>query len=301
MNRLAALLRLPRTAAARLSPTLRGMLWTVAAGLVFTFLNTTMRMLTIDLPPFETQFLRYFFGIVVMVPFVLRGGLAAYRPNGLAGQMWRGVVHTSGLLLWFLALPHITLADMTALGFTSPIFVMLGATLVLGEKLRADRLVAAAIGFAGVLIVLGPNLSGAGGVYNLVMLASSPLFAASFLITKALTRRDRPEVIVVWQAITVAAFSLPFALIGWIWPSPGQALAFLACGVLGSSAHYCVNRGLRATDISATQSVKFLDLIWNATAGFIVFADVPPQTTFLGGMVIFVATTWIARREARRR
>ena len=298
---IAALLRLPALATARLSAPLRGMLWTVAAGLVFVFLNTTMRVLTQDIPPFETQFLRYFCGLLVMAPFVLRGGLPAYRPNGLVGQLWRGVVHTSGLLLWFLALPHITLADMTALGFTSPIFVMLGAALVFKEKLRADRMVAAGLGFAGVLIVLAPNLNGAGGVYNLVMLASSPLFAASFLITKALTRRDRPEVIVVWQAITVAMFSLPFALPGWLWPTPGQLLAFLACGVLGSAGHYCINRGLRATDISATQSVKFLDLIWNAAAGFLVFADIPPHTTFLGALVIFAATTWIARREARRR
>ena len=301
MTPLAALLRRANLAANNLSPTLRGLLWTIAAGLVFTFLNTTMRVLARDIPPFETQFLRYLCGLAVMMPFVLRSGFVTYRANGLAGQMWRGVVHTSGLLLWFVALPHISLADMTALGFTSPIFVMLGAALLLKEKLRADRLIAAGIAFSGVLIVLGPNLNGAGGFYNLVMLASSPLFAASFLITKALTRRDRPEVIVVWQAITVTLFSLPFALLDWVWITPAQLAAFLVCGVLGSTGHYCVNRGLRATDISATQSVKFLDLIWNATAGFIVFADVPPQTTFLGGCVIFLATTWIARREAKRR
>ena len=300
MNVPAALLRLP-ILASRLTPSLRGMLWTVAAGLAFTFLNTTMRVLAIDIPPFETQFLRYFCGFLVMAPIILRAGVMAYRPNGLVGQLWRGVVHTSGLLLWFIALPHISLADMTALGFTSPIFIMLGAALVFKEKLRADRMLAAGVGFAGVLIVLGPNLSGGGGIYNLAMLASSPLFAASFLITKALTKRDRAEVIVVWQAITVTMFSFPLALIDWVWPSPMQLVAFLVCGVLGSTGHYCLTRGLRATDISVTQSVKFLDLIWNSTAGFIVFADVPTHTTLAGAVVIFFATTWIARREARRR
>jgi drug/metabolite transporter (DMT)-like permease len=297
----AALLRLPALATARLSAPLRGMLWTMASGLIFTFLNTTLRVLATDIPAFETQFLRYFCGLLVMMPFILRAGPAAFQPNGLGGQLWRGVVHTSGLMLWFIALPHITLADMTALGFTSPIFVMLGAALVFKERLRADRMLAAGIGFVGVLIVLGPNLTGAGGIYNLAMLASAPLFAASFLITKALTKRDRPEVIVVWQAITVAFFSFPFALLDWTWPSAGQLTAFLACGVLGSTGHYCVNRGLRATDISATQSVKFLDLIWTTASGFIVFADVPAHTTFLGALVILAATTWIARREARRR
>ena len=284
-----------------LPPAVRGMMWMTLAGLVFTFLNTAMRLLTQYIAPFETQFLRYFCGLLVMVPLVMRAGFASYAPNGLTGQMWRGVVHTSGLLLWFIALPHISLADMTALGFTSPIFIMIGATLILKERMRVDRLVAAAIGFAGVLIVVWPNLNGAGGIYNLVMLASSPLFAGSFLITKALTRRDRPEVIVVWQSVTVSLFSLPFALIDWTWPSPLEMLAFLACGVLGSTGHYFMTRALRTTDISATQSVKFLDLVWNATAGFLVFSDVPTHTTLLGGLVIFVATTWIARREARAR
>lgn len=279
----------------------RGMLWMTLAGLVFTFLNTTMRVLTRDISPFETQFLRYFCGALVMLPLVLRAGVAKFAPNGLSGQLWRGVVHTSGLVLWFIALPHISLADMTALGFTSPIFIMIGASLILKERMRLDRLTAAAIGFAGVLIVVWPNLNGSGGIYNLAMLASSPLFAASFLITKALTKRDRPEVIVVWQSITVSLFSLPLALYAWTWPSPLELLAFLACGVLGSTGHYCMTRALRATDISATQSVKFLDLVWNSLAGFIVFADIPTHTTLAGGFVIFLSTTWIARREARAR
>ena len=287
--------------ASALSPALRGMLWMMLAGLVFTFLNTTMRVLSQHIAPFETQFLRYFCGMLVMLPLIMRSGFASYSPNGLSGQLWRGVVHTSGLLLWFIALPHISLADMTALGFTSPIFIMFGAALVLKERMRMDRMLAAGLGFFGVLIVVYPNLNGQGGIYNLAMLASSPLFAASFLITKALTRRDRPEVIVVWQSITVSLFSLPFALMDWIWPSPLEWLAFVVCGVLGSTGHYCMTRALRTTDISATQSVKFLDLVWNATAGFLVFSDVPTHTTLLGGFVIFLATTWIARREARNR
>ena len=300
---LALALSLPRRLdlTARLGPTLRGMLWMIASGMVFAVLNAIMRVLTEEISPFETQFLRYLCGFLVMFPLVARAGLAAYSPKGLGGQLWRGVVHTSGLLLWFIALPRISLSQMTALGFTTPIFVMIGAAVLLAEPLRRDRLLAAAIGFAGVLIVVWPHLSGSGGAYNLVMLASSPLFAASSLITKALTRRDRPEVIVVWQSMTISLFSLPFALIGWTWPSPGQAAVFLLCGLLGSTGHYCQTRALRAAEISATQPVKFLDLIWNSLTGFLVFADLPSHWTVLGGLVIFLSTTWIARREARGR
>ncbi len=281
-----------------LPPTVRGMLWMVASGLVFTFLNTAMRATALVVDPFEVQFLRYVCGLAVMLPLVLRAGVTSFAPNGVAGQIWRGAVHTSGLTLWFMALPHIPLATATAIGFTSPIFIMIGAALVLKERMVPARWLAAAIGFAGVLVVVGPRADGA-SYYNLIMLGSAPLFAASFLITKALSRRDRPEVIVVWQSLTVSAFTLPMAVFHWTWPTPALWAVFVACGILGSAGHYCMTRAFRAADISATQSVKFLDLIWTSIAGFLVFSDVPSLATVIGAGIIFVSTTWITRREAR--
>ena len=90
---------------------------------------------------------------------------------------------------------------------------MLGAYVFFQEPMRWERWLAAGIGLAGVLIVLAPKLSGSGGVYNLVMLASAPVFAASFLLTKSLTRHESTGMIVVWQAISVTLFSLPLALL----------------------------------------------------------------------------------------
>lgn len=287
--------------AARLDPVMRGLLWSSAAGLLFVTLNTLMRSLTLQLNAFQTQFLRYAFGLLVMLPLVARSGLAAYRPRNIGGQFVRGAVHTFGLGLWFTAIPHITLADTTAIGFMGPIFIMLGAAWAFGERMLWERWLAALIGFAGVLIVVAPKLTGSGGGFALVMLASSPVFAASFLITKGLTRYERPAVIVTWQSISVAAFSLPLALMGWQSPTLLQWLAFLVCGILGSTGHYCLTRSFSVADISATQSVKFLDLVWASLFGWLVFADKPSRSTLIGGVVICASTLWIAQREARGR
>jgi drug/metabolite transporter (DMT)-like permease len=203
--------------------------------------------------------------------------------------------------LWFTALPKISLADMTAIGFTGPIFIMLGAAWFLGEPMRKDRWIAAIIGFSGVLVVVLPKMSGDGGWYNLVMLASAPVFAASFLITKALTRYEKPGVIVLWQALTVTVLSLPMAIPNWQMPTPMQWLAFAATGVLGTLAHYCLTRAFALADISATQSLRFLDLVWASVLGWLVFGDIPSQSTWLGAFVILWATVWIARREGRRK
>lgn len=283
----------------RLSPTSRGLLWSGGAGLVFSVLNALMRALALHMDAFQAQFLRYLFGLAVLLPLVWHHGPAAYRPKNVGGQFLRGAFHTVGLALWFVALPKIPLADMTAIGFTAPIFIMLGAGLFLREPMRWERWLAAGIGFAGVLIVVGPKLGGSGGWYHLVMLASAPLFAGSFLLTKGLTRYETTGTILVWQSLTVALLSLPMALPGWQWPSAWQWAGFALCGVLGSLGHYCLTRSFSVADISATQSVKFLDLIWATLIGWLMFADLPSRSTLIGGAVIFAATIWIALRESR--
>jgi drug/metabolite transporter (DMT)-like permease len=115
-----------------------------------------------------------------------------------------------------------------------------------------------------------------------------------------LTRSEKAGVIVVWQAVSVALFSLPMAL--WVWqaPTPLQWLGFAVGGLLGSGGHYCLTRSFRAADISSTQSVKFLDLIWAALLSWLLFADLPTQSTLIGGAVIAAATLWVARREHLR-
>ncbi len=283
----------------RLPPTLKGMLWSAAAGAIFVMLNALMRKLSLELSAFQTQFLRYLMGLVVMMPLVLRAGLASLWPVSPGGQFLRGAVHTLGLVVWFAAVPHITLADTTVIGFTTPLFIMLGAALFLAEPMRWSRWIAAGLGMTGVLIVVGPRLTGEGGAYLLIMLCSAPIYAVSFLLTKALTRYERPAVIVLWQSITVTLLSLPLALVGWQWPSAWQWGIFLVCGILGSGGHYCLTRSYVAVDISATQSVKFLELVWAAALGWLAFGDTLSGWTVVGGVVICASTVWIARREAR--
>jgi drug/metabolite transporter (DMT)-like permease len=184
---------------------------------------------------------------------------------------------------------------------------MLGAWLFFKEAMRWERWLATALGFVGVMVVVGPKLSladgfGPGpGLYHLLMLASAPLFAASFLVTKALTRYETTGTILVWQALTISLLSLPLAL--WVWQplTPWQWLGFLGCGLLGSSGHYCLTRSFVAADISATQSIKFLDLVWAVLLGWALFADVPTVSTIAGGLLISAATVWVAHRESRAR
>ena len=134
-------------------------------GVLFTCLNTVVRSITLTLDGLESQFLRYLFGFLVMLPLLIQEGWRTYIPVDMKGQFWRGGVHSIGLWFWFAALPKISLADMTAIGFSGPIFIMIGASLFLGEPMRRDRWIAALIGLLGVAVVVAPKLSGDGGWY----------------------------------------------------------------------------------------------------------------------------------------
>jgi drug/metabolite transporter (DMT)-like permease len=293
--------RLWRLRLSGLTPTSRGILWALGAGLAFQAANASMRALSLAIDPMQAQFLRYAVGLLPLLPLLVSaGGLHRLRPESVPGQLWRSGLHTLGLVLWFTALPHMPLADMTAIGFTNPLFVLIGAAWLLKEPMNAARWIAVATGFAGVLVIVGPGLAGTGGGYTLLMLASAPVFAASFLVTKVLTRRDSAAVIVLWQTLLITLMSLPLAAPVWQPLTAGQWGLSLIGGVTGTLGHWCLTRSFASADISATQSVKFVDLLWATLIGWLAFGDALRPSTLLGGAVIVGAIVLLERHERRQ-
>lgn len=280
------------------APNVKGMAWLALAGIVFAVLNMLMRRLSIEYDPYLTQFWRNLFGVLIVLSLFWRHGLALPRSANFRLQVLRNLVHTLGLTVWFTALGHIPLAEMTTIGFTGPLFVTIGAALFLREKVRARRWLAIAVGFAGVLVVLRPG-GGAIDVYTIVMLCSAPIMAGSFLMAKVLTRYDSPATVVLWQNVLVTSLSLPAALWFWYWPTLEQVAWLALCGLLGVAGHTAMVQAFKVAEISAIQPINFLTLIWAAALGYLVFADVPALTTWIGGAIIFAAATYIAQREAR--
>jgi drug/metabolite transporter (DMT)-like permease len=278
------------------------MLWMVATGVLFTLLNAVMKKLSEELDPWLVGFLRYLLGALVILAPALRQGVRELWPKAPRLQLLRGGFHAAGMLLWFAALPTVAISELTAIGFAGPIFICLGAVLFLNERMTGARWTAVLLGFGGVLLVLNPF--GAGGFAGvspgmLMMLASGPVFAGSFLVAKVLTRHDRADVMVLWQHLIVSMLLLPFGVFLWAMPSPAQWGLLLLCGLLGAGGHYCMTRAFRVADISAVQSVKFLELLWAALLGYLMFGTTPAGWTLAGGTLILASTLWLARREAR--
>jgi drug/metabolite transporter (DMT)-like permease len=282
-------------------PNLRGILWSGLAGLLFALLNVFTLIPAQHLNPFVMAFMRYLFGTLFLVPIVLRlGARRTMRTHRLPLHLFRGCIHAGGMFLWFIGLPLTTLASITALGFTGPIFVTIGAALFLGEDVRLRRWIAVAVGFAGAMIIIRPGI-GDLGLGAIVILISTPIFSASNLISKALARTESAPTIVVWQNLTISLAAFPVAL--WFWQTPQwtDLLWFVAAGLCGTLGHMCQQNGYQLADITLLQPIGFLSLLWNALLGYFLFFQQPDVWTFVGAAVIFASAMYISHREAVRR
>ncbi|HYX00847.1 MAG TPA: DMT family transporter [Reyranella sp.] len=280
---------------------LRGILWVAVSGLLFALLNVFTLIPSQHLNSFVMAFLRYFFGSLFLLPIILRLGLyRSLHTRRLPVHLFRGALHTAGMMLWFVALPLTTLADITALGFTGPIFVTIGAALFLGEDVRLRRWIAVVVGFVGAMIIIRPGLS-AIHLGVICILISTPIFSASNLISKALARTESANTIVIWQNIVIVVCAFPFAVWFWLTPTWVDVLWFLAAGLCGTLGHLCQQRGYQLADITLLQPIGFLSLIWNTLLGFFLFSQQPDVWTFVGAAVIFGSAMYISHREAVRR
>ena len=281
----------------RLPPTVQGILWIMLSGLLFSFLNAGLRYVSLDLPPMVTSFFRFLFGLVFIAPIVWRMGMGVFRTGSIGMQFVRNAVHASAFAIWYSALPLIPLAEMTAIMFTGPLFVTIGAAMFLGEKVRWRRWMAIGIGFAGVLIILRPGFAEI-SFGSWLMLSSVPVIAASQLIAKAQTRIDSTQTIICWQTILMILFFLPPAILEWQDPTWTQLVILLGCGLVGSAANMAMVQAFKVAEISSVQPMMFLNIVWASILGFLVFASTPDFWTFIGAGVIIASTSYIARREA---
>ena len=212
----------------------------------------------------------------------------------------RGVLHAIGVMAWFYAMSRIPIAEVTALGFSAPVFATVGAAMFLGEKVRARRIIAVVIGLVGAVVILRPGFveldSGA-----LAMLIAAPIFAIADLISKVLTRCETGPAVVAYLSVFVTLTIMGPALYVWRTPTTEEWVLMIATAGLATLGHLCMVQGVKVAEISALQPVKFLQLFWAALIGFFAFSEIPGVWTWTGSAIIVGSVSYIAHREALAR
>lgn len=277
--------------------TLAGVGWMLVSTGCFVCVTGIVRHLGSELPAVEAAFIRYAFGTLLMLPALLpllRRPPAVAR---LAAHGARGFVHGFGVMLWFYAMQRIPIAEVTAIGYTSPIFVTIGAAIFLGEKLALRRILAVVAAFVGALVILRPGLNEVSSG-QLAQLGAAPLFAASYLIAKRMTADEDSGMIVALLSLFVMLTLLPLAIMNWRAPS-GEELAWLGLtATFATAGHYALTRAFEAAPITVTQPVQFLQLVWATLLGMAAFGEPLDPWVVAGGGIIVGAATYISHREA---
>jgi drug/metabolite transporter (DMT)-like permease len=274
-------------------------LWMLGAVLAFTAMAIAGRELAGRHDTFEIMAFRSLVGLLIVLSFcAATGRLGQISAERLAGHAVRNVFHFAGQNLWFAALGLIPLAQVFALEFTSPIWVILLSPLVLGERLTPTRLFAAAMGFAGILLVTRPDFAqlNAG---TIMAAAAAICFAATTLMTKALTRGISIVSILFW--LTAMQLVMGAISAGWDgivrWPDTGTLPWLVLIGICGVTAHLCLTTALSLAPASAVVPVDFARLPLIAVVGAVAYAEPIDPWVILGGAVIFLGN-WVNLRKA---
>ena len=276
----------------------KGIGWMLLSGIMFIGVTGVVRYLGGEMHPIQAAFIRYAFGIVLVVPVMLRVGLYELFSARIRLHASRGLVHGIGVMLWFYAMSRLPIAEVTALGFTTPIFTVAGAMLILGERAKSYRVAGIVLGFIGTLIVLRPGLRiiDFGAV---AMLIAAPLFACSLLMAKVATKTESSSVIVALLSVFCTLTLLPLALVYWRTPTMEEWLLLLLAAVFATAGHYFLTLAFQSAELSALQPFSFLQLVWATLLGLIVFSEQPDLWLWLGAGVIVFSATWIGRQEVR--
>ena len=276
-------------------------LWMGGSILSFTLMAVAGRAVAPVHDTFEIMMWRSALGFGLVILFAaLTGRLREVRRDRLGSHVIRNLFHFGGQNLWFWSLTMIPLAQVFALEFTSPIWVILLSPLVLGEKLTRARLIAAGLGFLGVLMVARPDFAHLNA--GVAAAAGSAIcFAATALMTKRLTRGESIISILFW--LTLMQFGLGLgcaALDGHIALPTAQTLPWLALiGVCGLLAHSCLTTALSLAPASFVLPIDFIRLPVIAVVGVVLYAEPVDILVFAGAVIIFLGN-WVSLRAETR-
>lgn len=272
-----------------MTSTLRACLWMIGAIVSFTSMAIAGRQVSFALDTFEIMTYRSLLGIVIVCTVAgLSGTWRQINGQQLGLHAIRNIAHFTGQNLWFFAITAIPLAQVFALEFTSPIWVLLLSPLLLGERLKRVGLIAAAIGFVGVLVVTRPGSAPLSpGLIAAALCAVG--FAFSAIFTRRLTRTQTITCILFYLTVMQAVFGLICA--GWdgdmALPDATTLPWLVLIGCAGLFAHFCLTTALSLAPASVVMPIDFVRLPTIAIVGALVYAEVIDPWILLGAALIF--------------
>ncbi len=280
-----------------MSAPLRAALLMLASTMAFGLMAVTIRLATAHVPTQEVAFFRNAFGLLALLPMLMRPGRSPLRTQQLPRYFLRSAIGLGSMLCGFWAVGHLPLSQAVSLSYSTPLFVTIAAVLWLGEKVRIRRWAAVIVGFIGVLVIVRPGHHGF-EPGTLIAVLAALLSALVAIQIKQLTRVDGADTVVFYTYVFWVPLSLVPALFVWTWPTGIAWLWLVATGIFGTAGQLLWTRALRLGEVSALTPISFMQLPLVALCGWLLFGETLDRWTVIGAAIILGSNAYIAHREA---
>ena len=277
-----------------------GILWMVGAAVCFSASLSLVKALQDGgMSAFQAVLFRQVFGLIIFTPIVFRIGIVSLKTKVSFGHFVRALLGLTGMWTGYFSLTLIDVPESVALQFTLPIFTMICAIFLLGEKMHSHRVIATLVGFGGVLVIVRPGFSDLNlGIF--LALAAAAFYATSDTLSRWLARYDQIPSIMMWNFIFMIPMAAIPSAIWWVTPAPELWWQVLGFAIAGVGAQFCLTRSFGLAEASLVSPILFLRLPLLAAIAFFAFGQTTEIWTWAGAAVIFVAATWMTRVETRK-
>ncbi len=282
-----------------LSAVFLGILWMFAGGVAFTIMGSLIKHLSQTLPITVIVFFRMLVALTLLLPWIMRNRFASVATSRLGLHMLRSVTGFIALMCLVFSLSRLDLADAVALSFTTPLWMIATAAVLLGEGSGLRRWMATAIGFGGVLVIVRPGMNPDPAM--LAALASAFLGSLSLAWVKKLLVSDSALTITFYFSFIGTLISVVPAIVFWVQPTPSEFLLLIAVGMLAVTGLMCAAQAYKLADATVVSPVDFTRMPIAAAIGYVVFEELPDAWTLSGTAIIMASVLFIGRQEEIRK
>jgi len=274
----------------------KGIILALVASFCAVLMSVFLKFAQEDTNVFSVGFMRFFFGFLLIFPFIIKSKFKIYNTDNLKFHITRSIINVPMMILGFAALMYIPLDQIKAIGFLSPILVVILSIIFLKERIYLIRTFSLILGFIGVIIILRPGIIEISiGAY--MVLTSTFLWSSVIIITKYMSKSDSPMTIITYQYTFVSIFTLPLAIVYWSNISLTSVFFSLMAAIVGTVLHLCINTSYKMASLTVLQPVWFSQLLWATIFSLILFNESVDYFTYIGGSLVFISVLIITYRE----
>ncbi|WP_341751594.1 MULTISPECIES: DMT family transporter [unclassified Candidatus Tisiphia] len=273
-----------------------GIGWFILSLISSTTNDITAKYLGLRLHSFEVTCFRFFFSALILVPFILYYGKQTLKTNRPFIHIARGVLLFFAMTCWIYGLSIAPVTTATVISLATPLFTLVLAVFFLNENIIWQRWAATLFGFIGIVITLKPHASD----FNpqiLIFVLAAIIFAMLDIINKKFVVKESMISMLFYSALVTSLVSIPPSIMYWQTPTSSEFILLFTLGAGGSLILFFLLKAFSLVDATATAPYRYLELIISASAGYLVFNEIPENSTLYGALIIIPATLFIIYSE----